>query len=135
MTARRLGWNTIDITLATSITEAGVMLAAERDENTCRKAFTPTEEHAVYEAVLALEKPKAAERMSDGGKGVKVSHPSPQPQRSKDAAAKAASGSAGRAAGAQRRDGSVVPDDPRERRAPRQRLPGHADAVVVLLVP
>lgn len=99
--ARRLGWNTIDITVATSITEAGVMLAAERDENTCRKAFTPTEEHAVYEAVLALEKPKAAERQgtrTDLSTSEKVSQKSsPQPQRSKEAAAKAASGSAGRA--------------------------------------
>ena len=40
-------------------------LRAERDENTCRKPLTPTEEHGLYEALLELERPKAKERRGE----------------------------------------------------------------------
>jgi hypothetical protein len=43
-------------------------LRAERDENICRKDFTPTEEHALDEALLELERPKAEERQRELGR-------------------------------------------------------------------
>ena len=81
-----------------NLTEASQLLRAERDENVQRKAFTPTEEHALYEALLALEKPRAQERSEANlkrgphGPSGKVS-PS---GRAKEAAAEAATGSPGR---------------------------------------
>jgi ParB-like chromosome segregation protein Spo0J len=53
--ARSLGWTEIDAKIAYDITDAAALLRAERDENTCRKSFVPTEEHSLYEALLALE--------------------------------------------------------------------------------
>lgn len=41
-----------------------------------RKAFTPTEEVAIYRALQPAEKEAAKERMSEGGKVGKVSTPS-----------------------------------------------------------
>jgi Domain of unknown function (DUF4326) len=37
------------------------LLRAERDENTCRKAFAPTEEYSLYSALLALEDPSSTD--------------------------------------------------------------------------
>jgi ParB-like chromosome segregation protein Spo0J len=42
--------------------DAAALLRAERDENTCRKAMTASELHAIGKALEALERPKAAER-------------------------------------------------------------------------
>jgi ParB/RepB/Spo0J family partition protein len=53
--ARSLGWSEIEVKVAESLTETAALLRAERDENTCRKAFTPTEEHSLYEALLDVE--------------------------------------------------------------------------------
>jgi len=53
--ARSLGWTEIDAKIAHDITDAATQLRAEGDENTCRKSFVPTEEHSLYEALLALE--------------------------------------------------------------------------------
>jgi hypothetical protein len=41
-------------------------LRAERDENTCRKDFAPTEAVALGDKMEALEKPKAKERQEAG---------------------------------------------------------------------
>lgn len=53
--ARSLGWVEIEAKIAHDLTDAAALLRAERDENTCRKSFTPTEEHSLYAALLRLE--------------------------------------------------------------------------------
>jgi ParB family transcriptional regulator, chromosome partitioning protein len=53
--AQSLGWTEIDAKIASNLIDASDLLRAERDENTCRKAFTPTEEHSLYDALVALE--------------------------------------------------------------------------------
>jgi ParB-like chromosome segregation protein Spo0J len=53
--AQSLGWTEIEAKIARNLTDVAMLLRAERDENTCRKPFTPTEEHSLYEALLALE--------------------------------------------------------------------------------
>jgi ParB family chromosome partitioning protein len=55
--AQSLGWAEIEAKIADGLTDAASLLRAERDENTCRKAFVPTEEHSLYEALLALQDP------------------------------------------------------------------------------
>ncbi|MGH3098466.1 MAG: ParB N-terminal domain-containing protein [Streptosporangiales bacterium] len=60
--ARSLGWDEIDVRVVDTLDDAAALLRAERDENTCRKDFTPSEEHAVYQALLELEKPKAKQQ-------------------------------------------------------------------------
>ena len=52
--ARVLGWDAIEVFVATSLTDMALRLQAERDENTCRKAFTPSEEYTLYRALLDL---------------------------------------------------------------------------------
>jgi ParB family chromosome partitioning protein len=46
--------------------ELAAKLKAERDENTCRMPFTPSEAVAIGKAIEAAEKPKAAARKSPG---------------------------------------------------------------------
>jgi ParB family transcriptional regulator, chromosome partitioning protein len=60
--ARSLGWAEIEAKIARGLTDAAALLRAERDENTCRKSFAPTEEHALYEALLALQSPQRPEQ-------------------------------------------------------------------------
>ncbi len=94
--AKSLGWTEIDTHVVAGLDDAAAILRAERDENTCRKPFTPSEEFSLYEALLTLESEAARERMSEGGKGEKLSHPLPEPKRARQAAAEAATGSPGR---------------------------------------
>lgn len=95
---RSLGRTEVSVQIAYNLNEATVLLRAERDENTCRKAFAPTEEHAVYEALLALEKPKADERKAHGqtAPGRNASGNFPEALRSREAAAEGATGKPGR---------------------------------------
>ena len=64
--AQQLGWTTIEVFIAESLTDMALRLQAERDENTCRKAFTPSEEYTLYRALLDLTQennsPNASER-------------------------------------------------------------------------
>jgi hypothetical protein len=53
--ATSLGWSQIEAKVIRELDNATALLQAERDENTCRKAFTPTEEYSLYAALLALE--------------------------------------------------------------------------------
>jgi ParB family transcriptional regulator, chromosome partitioning protein len=53
--AQSLGWAEIEAKVTQGLTDAAAFLRAERDENTCRKSFTPTEEHSLYAALLALQ--------------------------------------------------------------------------------
>src|SRR5581483_9929268 len=65
---KRLGWETVPAHVVEDLEEAALLLKAERDENTCRKDFTPEEAVALGQALEALEKPKARERKKQGGK-------------------------------------------------------------------
>jgi ParB/RepB/Spo0J family partition protein len=66
--AQRLGWVEIDAKVVDGLSDASALLRAERDENTCRKSFTPTEEHSLYEALLALEAASDESQVSPGSK-------------------------------------------------------------------
>lgn len=56
--ARRLGWEEITVT----IIDVEDLLSAERDENTERKDFTPTEAVAIGRLIEEAERPRAQER-------------------------------------------------------------------------
>lgn len=60
--AKALGWDTIPVTVIHTLADATDALMAERDENTCRKDFTPTEAAAMRAAVAEAIKPLAEER-------------------------------------------------------------------------
>jgi ParB family chromosome partitioning protein len=73
---QQLGHDVIEAHIVHGLDDAVIALKAERDENTCRKDFTPTEEHDLYAALLELERPKAKERQgtrSDLGTSRKLS--------------------------------------------------------------
>lgn len=59
--AESIGWVEIEAKVVDRLDDAAALLRAERDENTCRKAFTPTEEHSLYEALLVFESPSGNE--------------------------------------------------------------------------
>src|ERR1700735_2021384 len=63
--AKSLGWTEIEARIASDLISVADLLRAERDENTCRKAFAPTEEYSLYAALLALEAPLSAGTGSD----------------------------------------------------------------------
>ena len=69
---RRLGWPTIPIRILTPAD----LLRAEADENRVRADFTPSEAVAVADALRPAAAVQARARMSEGGKGAQVSHPS-----------------------------------------------------------
>lgn len=66
LAAKELGWTNIDVRVVESLTDAASELKAERDENTCRKDFCPSEAVALGERLEALERPKAAARKAHG---------------------------------------------------------------------
>jgi ParB family transcriptional regulator, chromosome partitioning protein len=98
--AQSLGWVEIEAKIAHDLTDATALLRAERDENTCRKAFAPTEEHALYEALLALERPTSGdERTAPPEQRTEVHGDTPQPGlsvRAKQSVAEIITGNAGR---------------------------------------
>jgi ParB-like chromosome segregation protein Spo0J len=57
-----LGWSSVPVRRVEQIADAVTALIAERDENTCRKDFTPSEAVALGVALEELERPKAEER-------------------------------------------------------------------------
>lgn len=59
---RKLGWPTVPVRRVRQINDAVMALKAERDENTCRKDFAPSEAVALGLALEELERPKAEER-------------------------------------------------------------------------
>lgn len=59
---RKLGRESIPHVVAHNLTEALLLLKSERDENTCRKDFTPGEAVALGEELEKLERPKAKVR-------------------------------------------------------------------------
>ena len=60
--AKELDWTSIDSVVAKDVDDAVKHIIAERDENTCRLGFTPTEQVAVGLQIEKMEKPKAARR-------------------------------------------------------------------------
>lgn len=65
--AKLLEWDTIPFVVAESVVDAFSHLTAERDENTCRKDFTPLEKVAMGKALEEIERPKARERQAAAG--------------------------------------------------------------------
>lgn len=97
--ARSLGWTEIEAKIAQDFTDAAVLLRAERDENTCRKSFSLTEEHSLYESLLALEAvpDSASHARSEGDAGKPAgAQGSGITSRVRQSAAEIATGSAGR---------------------------------------
>jgi ParB-like chromosome segregation protein Spo0J len=62
-----LGWATVPVRVVDNLADAAALLRAERDENTCRKEFTPTEAVAIGRALEELERPKAKARQKEHG--------------------------------------------------------------------
>lgn len=58
-----LGMTEIRASIVSNLSEAGDLLIAERDENTCRKPMLPSELYRLGSALAELERPKARERM------------------------------------------------------------------------
>ena len=98
--AQTLGWDEIDAKIAHDLTDAAALLRAERDENTCRKAFAPTEEHSLYEALLALQGSPSEEGATATTEGDGEGHgDAPRPGRgvrARQSVAEIVTGSAGR---------------------------------------
>lgn len=71
--AKMLDWDEIPCRVVADLEDATKALLAERDENTCRKNFSPIEAVALGKALEELERPRAkarqAEGNSRGGKG------------------------------------------------------------------
>lgn len=59
---KRLGWDDVPVSVAYTVGDELKALYAERDENTCRKDFTPSEAVAMAEAIEPLERQAARER-------------------------------------------------------------------------
>lgn len=80
---KRLGRADIPVTVAETLTDAVGLLKAERDENVCRKPFTPGEAVEMGLMLEKLLKPKARERQQSGksedgtggGRGKKAEKP------------------------------------------------------------
>lgn len=98
--ARSLGWTQIEAKIAQDFTGTVALLRAERDENTCRKSFTLTEEHSLYEALLALQaSPDIGQQATSPAESGDASARAPRSGatgRDRQAAAEIATGSAGR---------------------------------------
>lgn len=70
--AKLIGVASIPYTRVDLLDDAVLAIRAERDENTCRKPFTPTEMVAIGKRLEALEKPRAKERQ---GTRTDLQHP------------------------------------------------------------
>lgn len=76
---KKLGRDVIPTRTVASLSDAVMLLTAERDENTCRKDFSPTEAVALGEKLESLERPKAKARQ-----GTRTDkHPGKLPESSK----------------------------------------------------
>ena len=69
---RQLGWSDVPVTEV----DLEQVARGELAENADRKDFLPSEIDAIRKAVAPIEEAAAKERMSEGGKGAKVSQPS-----------------------------------------------------------
>lgn len=84
---KKLGWATIPTVIVGNLEDAILALAAERDENTCRKPWTASELAEMGRRLEELERPKAEERKravqfgSEDGEG---NFPSPSAGQTRD---------------------------------------------------
>ena len=88
---KSLGWDTIPVTVIHTLADATDALMAERDENTCRKDFTPTEAAAMRAAVAEAIRPLAEGRVGGRPKSGETSgkFPTvPESTRTRNVAAK-----------------------------------------------
>lgn len=60
--AIRMGLRTVPTRMCSNLDDAIAAVKAERDENTCRKEFTPSEMVSIGRRLEAMERPAAAER-------------------------------------------------------------------------
>jgi ParB family chromosome partitioning protein len=74
---KELGWDSIPVQVVEGLDAALALLLGERDENTCRKDFTPSEAVAIGQELEELEREAARERQeaSRATKGQKVGSP------------------------------------------------------------
>ena len=77
------GLTSVPVFRVSTLDDALSHLTAERDENTCRKGFTPGEAVALGERLEALERPKAAERQGRPGKK-RTEHSGKLPEHKRD---------------------------------------------------
>jgi hypothetical protein len=66
--AKLLGWREVPCIVSGSFDDTLAALRAERDENTCRKDFTPSEAVALGKDIEKMEKRAAKERQKRGGR-------------------------------------------------------------------
>jgi len=64
---KRLGWDAIPVYVAQTLEDELRMLQAERDENTCRKDYVPSEAVAIGEKLEPMERKAAKERQREHG--------------------------------------------------------------------
>jgi ParB/RepB/Spo0J family partition protein len=82
--ARKLGWIDLPATVADNVGDAIGLLTAERDENTCRKDFSPSEAVTVCDSLAELLRIEAKQRQREGGKsGGKACGKLPQASKGK----------------------------------------------------
>ncbi len=62
LAAKKLGWDSVPVTVVKSLNDAAALLRAERDENTCRLDFAPSEAVALGRALEAIERDAAKAR-------------------------------------------------------------------------
>ena len=65
---RSLGWKDVPVRVVRTLTDAASALRAERDENTERKAFAPSEMVGIARALEPLERAEATARLKHGGR-------------------------------------------------------------------
>jgi ParB family chromosome partitioning protein len=65
---RSLGWHHVPACVVKRLDDAAALLRAQRDENTCRKDFTPSEAVALGKALEEIERKKAKERQGGAGR-------------------------------------------------------------------
>jgi ParB family chromosome partitioning protein len=89
----KLGWEAVPAYVVDGLADAAALLRAERDENTCRKEFTPSEAVAIGKALEDLERAQAQGRQqgSRAKKGQQVgaaqgggNFPPPAPGKTRD---------------------------------------------------
>jgi len=56
---RQLGWDEVPVRALAGLDDAAADLRAERDENTCRKAMTASEDYALGKELEAMKRPEA----------------------------------------------------------------------------
>ncbi len=72
---KKAGREMIEVNVRDDLDSAVALLIAERDENTCRKDFTPSEMVAMGRRLEELERPAARERIAEAGRSAAPGRP------------------------------------------------------------